>query len=141
MAIKDMKTNLVVDYQESAISTNTTTNFGSIDTADYENGFTFNPIVVNFTDGTYVFTLEESDDDSVFTAVDITCLILDSGNSTGTITITANSSAGSQETIGAFGTKRYLRVSAVSTGVTSGANTQVLTILGPEVVPQEVNPA
>jgi len=68
MAVQDIRSNIKQNIALTVpVTGNGTTNGFAIDTADFELGLMFNVLVSNFTDGSYTFTLEESDD-SAFTS-------------------------------------------------------------------------
>lgn len=122
MANRDISKNLLaaISIDPQTISTNTTTNGDGVDLRDYDAA-----MVVFFsndaiTDGTFALSVEESDDDSTYSAVDSSQII-------GTLT-DMDSDTESIQQVGYIGDKRYIRAVITSTGVSSGG------ILGANVV-------
>ena len=118
----------------AAIASSTTTAGNIIDTNGYE-GLEFIIQSGARTDGTYTPLIEESDasDMSGATAVDDEDLL-------GLEVDAAISAANTVKRIGYVGDKRYVRLSIVSTGVTSGATIGATAILGrPAVRPAPAN--
>ncbi len=124
MAVQDIRSNIKQDVALTvAVTGNGTTNGFSVDTADYELGLMFSVLVNNFTDGSYTFTLEESDD-SAFTSP---VAIVDGDDKLiGTLaglTATAASASGSTlSTIGLISNLQFVRLNVVAAGVTTGAD-------------------
>lgn len=121
MAVKDSRSYMLPELAFSAaISSDTTTNGAIIDTAKYELGLTFNVAAAAWTDGTYTFTLEESDDSGMSGAVDI-----DDSKLIGTeagLTISAAETQGDiLGSIGVFSNLRYVRLKVTSTSTATGA--------------------
>ena len=133
--IKDLK-NLVMQAlgMIAAITTDTVTNGVGIDTSRAISGmFTLSAPI--YSDGTFVFTIEESVDNSVWTP-------LPSSKYIGVIgvddTITAASAAGGEiKALGCFSNSQYIRLVATSTGTTSGATIVSHAILTPELQPSD----
>lgn len=126
MAVKDIRSDILQDLALSAvIGTDTTTNGFIIDTASFELGLMFAPLVSVFTDGVYDFTLEEGLDPGLSDAV-----LIPSDKLIGTLAdlqLTAVTAQGDpMPTIGVFSNKRYVRINVVSTGTTTGASVQVV---------------
>jgi hypothetical protein len=125
MASFDMHNEIfaVIARNTAAISTNTTTAGVIIDTKGYE-GLEFLIQSGARTDGSYLPLIEESDDSGMAGAVavadeDLLGLEVDA-------TIAA---ANTVKRIGYVGHKRYVRLSLVSTGVTTGATLGAVAIL------------
>ncbi|KXG44967.1 hypothetical protein U473_01630 [Tepidibacillus decaturensis] len=76
--------------------------------------------VGTITDGTHTPTIEESDDNVTFTAVDAADLI-------GTLSNLANST---NQRVGYIGTKRYIRVVSTVSGATTGGVYGALVVRG-----------
>lgn len=107
----------------AAITTNTTTNGVEIDTQGYDS-VTFALQSAARTDGTYTPLIQETNTSgSGYTDVADADLI-------GTEAAAAISAANTVTKIGYVGNKRYVRLSIVSTSVTSGATVGALAILG-----------
>lgn len=133
MAISDNKSEQKVNLLHNAvIATNTTTNTASINTADFDMGVMLSMSVTAFTDGTYVLALEDSPDNSVFTAVASIKLI----GTAPTVSAVTSSSAGLISTLGAISTEKWIRGVITSTDTTSGATVNVQSILMGEFNPQ-----
>ena len=135
MSVKDIKSQLQsnVAFIEE-VTSDTTTNGAIIDNADYDLGIMFIVQAVAYTDGTYNFAIEESDDSAMAGATvvptdkiigDITSLEIDAANTSGEL-------LGS---VGVFSNKRYLRMNVVSTGVTTGATISAVVVQSGEIVP------
>lgn len=114
------------------ITTNTTTNGTSIDTAHFDSGYMFFLDAPVYTDGTYVLSLEDSPAGSTWTAVPSNKLIqVDTA-----VEITAATSPGDAlKRLGAFSTDRYVRAVITSTGVTTGARIAVYAVKKSEIRP------
>lgn len=109
---------------KATISSDTTTAGTAFDMSNYDPGYMFFIKATAYTDGTYTLNLQDSPDNSVWTAVATVKLILPEDGSAPALTeVTA---AGDQlQRIGAFSTNRYVRASVVSTSTTSGASIEV----------------
>ncbi len=105
----------------TTIGTNTTTNGASVDLND-TNGFEgleFYVLVAAFTDGDYALTIDESDDDSIFTPTS-------TANMIGESTISAAGTA----RIGYVGKKQFARLVVTSTNVSTGADVTAIAVKG-----------
>lgn len=136
MATFDMHSDVFakVAKNTAAIASSTTTAGNIIDTNGYE-GLEFILQSGAWTDGTYTPLIEESDDAGMSgsNAVDDDDLI-------GLEADAAIGAANTVKRIGYVGDKRYVRLSIVSTGVTSGATIGATAILGrPAVRPAPAN--
>ncbi|MBZ9674546.1 hypothetical protein [Mesorhizobium sp. ES1-1] len=113
-----------VALNTAAITSSTTTNGVILDTQGY-NALTFVLNVGARTDGTYTLAVTHGDDsglsDGATPAAD---------DLVGTAAGTAVAAAQTMKKLGYVGNKRYVRVSVVSTGVTSGATVGATAILG-----------
>lgn len=133
MATKDNKSQQKVNLLHNAvIATDTATNTSSIDTADYDMGVMLSMSVTAFTDGTYVLSLEDSPDNSAWTAVASEKLIGDAPS----VAALTSASAGLIATLGAISTNQYVRGVITSTGTTNGATVNVQSIMKGEYNPQ-----
>lgn len=112
-----------------AIAANGAVNGSSIDTANFGLGVTAVLDVTGRTDGSYLLSLEDSDDDASFAAITSSKLV-------GSVTALSANSSGVLKKIGAFGTRRYVRAVVTASSVTTGA-TRVCAILasGAELEP------
>lgn len=118
----DIRSNLETQMVFNAtISSNTTTAGTIIDTANYDGGIMVSFAASAWTDGTYTPLLEESDDSGMSGAVAVSDDKL-IGTEAAAALSAATSAGGLWKTIGFFSTLRYVRVSIVSTGVTTGAS-------------------
>jgi hypothetical protein len=118
MATKEIKSRVkLVAVDTVTISTNTTTNLNSIDTANFDLGVTFGFYVTAFNAGAFAVSFQESDDDSAWTAVPADYLI-------GVALSLAAATVDEAEIVsnGIISAKRYIRPVVVSTGA-SGTNT------------------
>jgi hypothetical protein len=102
------------------ITTNTTTNGFIIDVKPYNDGIKFVPACVAFTDGTYNFTLEESDASNMSGSDLIDPSEID-GLLSGLTKTAADTLGVILANVAILATKRYVRINVVSTGVTTGA--------------------
>lgn len=108
---------------------NTTVNGSTVDRTDPTGGvdsFTSAMVVVftgTVTDGTWTFTVQDSDDGSSWAAAA-------AGDLQGTSPVVTAPDDNTVYEVGYMGAKRYLRVSVVSTGSTSGAVFGALVVLG-----------
>lgn len=130
---KDISKNLNVAFLiAAAISTNTTTAGAIIDTADLDTGLFVAMALTAFTDGTYTMLIQESDASDMSGATTI-----DSSQLVGSLpALSAVDTAGvNMDKVGILYTKRYVRVSIVSTGVTTGATALVTAVSKAELRP------
>jgi len=126
MAVNDIRSDLKVSNALlAAIVSNTTTAGAIIDTENFENGLMFTPHLSDWTDGTYTLLLEESDDAAMSGAVAIT-----GDKLIGSLpALTAATVEGAVlESVGVISNLRYVQASLVSTGVTTGADAEVIAI-------------
>ena len=122
MSNRDLTTNIVSKVAQFAtISTNTTTNGTGVDTARGVMGVSFIASILTFSAGSFNIVLEDSDDNITFGAIGASQLI----GSPATMTAGDVLGTGTLKKIGAFGTKRYVRPTIVSTGA-SGSNIMVV---------------
>ncbi len=116
----------------AAISTDTATNTFSVDTADFDCGVMLGLASTVYVDGTYVLSLEDSPDNSVWTAV-----AADKVNGSVSVAVITDATAGDViETLGMFSTERYIRGVITSTATTTGATLNVMAIMKGEYNPQ-----
>lgn len=134
MPIKDIRSNLQPKLAFLAIiNSDTTTNGAIIDTADFDGGIVFNFLCTVYGAGTYTPVIEESDDSGMSGANDVADANL-IGTEAGAAISAATTSGANLNSIGIFGTKRYVRVKIAS--VSSSTTTIVATFNGvPEVMP------
>lgn len=130
MASFDLKSNIsnLNAFTPATINSDTTTAGVEIDTLGYES-LTFLNRASSYTDGTYTPLIEESDTSSSgYAAVADNDLI-------GTEADAALSAAGVSR-IGYVGTKRYVKLSFVSTSTSTGATLDSVAVLGsPKTAP------
>jgi len=118
---------------KATISTDTATNGSTFDMSDYDDGYMFFIKCTSRTDGTYALSLEDSPDNSTWTAVPTTKLINPDGDAPAILAATA---AGEQlKRLGAFSTDRYVRAVVTSTLVTTWAAIEVYLVKKPELKP------
>ena len=124
MATYDQKTLLkpVKALNIAVINSNATTAGNSIDLIGFE-ACTFVVELGARTDGTFLPLVQDSDDNSSFADVIDQFLI-------GTEAEAQINTANTIKTIGYVGKKRYVKLSLVSTSVTSGATASATAILG-----------
>jgi len=135
MSVRDIRSNLEGQLAFNAtVATDTTTAGTIIDTADYDGGVKFDLIATAYTDGTYTPLLEESDDSGMSgaTAVPDAKII---GTEAGAAISAATATTDVLNSIGVFANKRYIRLSIVSTGTTTGATIVSVAQKQPEVTP------
>ena len=114
----------------AAISTNTTSAGNIIDTQGYNTG-SFIMFSGTITDGTYTPLIEAGDDSGLSDAVAITDTYLlpsGSGQEASLAFVAADDNV--VKKIGYITQKRYVRLSFVSTGVTTGGTLGALSVLG-----------
>lgn len=119
--------------EPQVIGSNTTTTGAIIDTADFDLGLCFAVLVTARTDGTFTLKIEDGDDAALADAADVATAQLVYG---ALPAISAGASEGdimAKEAV--HSTKRYVRPSIVSTGVTTGATVQVVAIKWAELLP------
>lgn len=135
MAIKEQATNQIVinALAPQVIGSSTTTAGAIIDCQKYDLGIYFAMMIYSRTDGTFTLKLEHGDNSGLSDAADVPA----ANRVYGTLpALAANIAAGAAlAKEGVFGTKRYLRASIVSTGVTTGASAAVFAIVNPELGP------
>lgn len=125
MASRDLKNNISVKnaFNIASITTNTTTSGVEVDTQGYES-VTYECMTGARTDGTITPLLQESDVSGSYSGSvadeDLVGLEADAALST----------AHSRSRFGYIGTKRYQKLSFVSTGVTTGLTAGASVILG-----------
>ncbi len=136
MPVRDIRNNLEPKLvQLDTITSNTTTDGSSIDTAEFDGGIVFNYVCTAFSAGTFTPFLEESATGSFGgeeTAIaDANLQGTEAGGA-----ITAVTAEGDVLTsIGIVGTLRYVRSAIVSSGA-SGTNTFAVTVQGvPNIQP------
>ncbi len=132
MAVRGMlNKHAIRNVLTATINANTTTPGAIIDTADFDPGVGFAFAATAFTDGTYTLLLEESDDPGMAGAVTLTekRLDLDDG------AVAAAVGAADYDRIEVISNLRFVRASVVSTGVTTGADLNVLFVGGKEISP------
>lgn len=108
------------------------TNAGAIfDSADFDGGVSFGCLITAYTDGAHAIIIHEGDDSGLSDAalVGATKLI---GALPSYSAIHAN--GGVVQMVGVHSTKRYLRASIVSTGVTTGAVGSIFALKSGEVL-------
>lgn len=93
---------------------NTTIDGDVIDRADTNAGVTFAIVAGTVTDGTWTFSIRESDDNVTYTDASLT-----SSEQGGSVLISTDDDK--VEEIGYKGNKRYVRLRCVSSGATTGA--------------------
>ena len=114
-----------VALNPQAISTNTTTAGAIIDTSGYES-IEFLTYTKAVTDGTYTVKLEEGDDAALSDAA-----VIASDYVLGTLPALVAADDNAVARVGCLPTKRYVRLSLVSTGVTTGVDIAgALAVLG-----------
>jgi len=125
MASRDLKNDIKIAnaLNITSITTNTTTAGVEIDTQGYES-VTFEIITGARTDGTVTPLIQETDTSGSYSGS------VDDDNLIGLETEAAISVAHSRSRVGYIGTKRYVKLSLVSTSVTTGLTAGASVILG-----------
>ena len=125
MSSIDQKNNITAEnaLNIQAITTNTTIAGIEIDTQGFES-LTFVIRTGARTDGTVTPFIQETDTSGSYSGS------VDDNDLIGTEASAALSTAHSRSSIGYVGKKRYVKLSLISTGVTSGLTAEALAILG-----------
>lgn len=118
---------------EAEIVSNTTTEGAIFDTADYDAGVYFAIAATTWVDGAYALKIEDGDDSGLSDAADVAADQLVYGTLPSIGAAIADGAAYERE--GVIGTKRYVRASVVSTGVTTGAFLSVICLKDAELIP------
>ncbi len=121
MSVMDIRSELLPQFAfDNDFTGNTSATGAAIDVADFDGGFVFSLFTIDYTDGTYTPAIEEADDSGFSSPTEV-----EAGRLIGTPAdeaISATQSTGDTLTsIGAFGTKRFVRLKITSTIVTTGA--------------------
>ncbi|MDH3325166.1 MAG: hypothetical protein OEM38_00450 [Gammaproteobacteria bacterium] len=113
------------------INSNTTTVGAIIDTHGY-GSIEFIAIAGTITDGAYAFKIEDGDDSGLSDAADVSATLL-----LGALTGFALTDDNTAKRVGCISKKRYVRLSVVSTAVTTGVNMfSAVAVLGhPDTAP------
>lgn len=136
MATRDMRSDIQVRLVfEAAITSDTTTDATAVDTADFDMGVTFAMMASDFTDGEYQLQFEDSPDNITFAPVAAEKIIGPNDPVIALTDATAIDGTERLKTVGVFSTDRYVKAQIVSTGVTTGADIEVMAILGGEQNP------
>jgi len=132
MPVKDQVTGQEVNLADVAtIASNTTTVGEIIDTANFDMGVYFSLFCTAYTDGTYTLTIEEGDDAALADATTVSSDQLI--GSLASVSAATTHGTGVLPSTGVHSTKRYVRPSIVSTGVTTGATVGIVCVKGKEV--------
>lgn len=119
MTTRDLKSNIDVQTSLGPNDYTATTNGSSADLRGFESAVVAF-VVGTVTDGTHTPSVEESDDDSTFTAVAAADLL-------GTL---ANFASSTNQRVGYRGAKRYVRAKLTVSGATTGAEAAAVVIRG-----------
>lgn len=135
MSTRDLTTNIELEVLMNVeINVNGAFSSQSVDISDSDGGFTFFAGLPTVTDGTYVITLQDSPDNSVWTDVPVAKLNDPIGN--GDIILLSQITVGdTPQRLGAFGTEKWIRARINASGVTLGAFMLVYVIKKPELRP------
>jgi hypothetical protein len=135
MPVKEQATKQVAinALEPQAISSDTTTTGAIIDTKDYDGGLYFAMFAYAYTDGTYTMKIEHGDDSGLSDAADVDSAMLVYGTLPALTAALAEGGVLAKE--GVHSTKRYVRVSIVSTSTTTGASLAVVAVAGAEEMP------
>jgi len=136
MPTKDIRSNLESQVaQRDTITTNTTTDGASIDTSDFDGGGVFNFSCTGFSAGTFTPLLEESATGAFAgeeTAIADANMI---GTEAGAALTAVTAEGGFINSIGIFGTLKFVRSTIVSTGASGNNLIEVTFTASPEVRP------
>ena len=126
-------------FNAEITSDTTTVSTAIIDTADYDMGIFFSCGIVDFTDGEYELVIQESDDPAMSGQNLVAAANLLPTIKAGVLpTLDALNVLGAQlSEFGIVGTKRFVRLSVISTGTTSGARVIATAIQKGEYNPQD----
>jgi hypothetical protein len=143
MATRDITTSIrnEIALNVAAITSNTTTNGNIIPVADFESGVNFTIFSGDYTDGTYDVLVEHGNDSGLSDAAavaDTELLGEDPASSTAPEAQAQISAANKIKKIGYVGAKAFVRISIVSTSVTTGATLGAIVEKKPEIMPAEV---
>ncbi len=131
MPVRDQVTNQAVEVAgiNLALDDNETNAGSIIDTADYDMGVYFIPLLTAWVDGTHTVLIEEGDDSGLSYATTVCSeSLIGSLPALGAAAV----NGGNVQCVGVFSTKRYVRASFVSAGVTTGATGTFLAVKGAE---------
>ena len=143
MATRDLTRNLKneIALNVQAISSDTTTVGNNIDVADFESGVNFTIFSGVYTDGTYDVLVEHGDDSGLSDAApvpDNQLLGQDPTSSTAPELQAQIGAANEIKKIGYVGAKAFVRISIVSTVVTTGGTIGAIVEKKPEIMPAEI---
>lgn len=133
MPIKEhvTKQQMLLALATVTIGSNTTTVGEIFDSANFDMGIYFAMIIGDFTDGVYTLKLEHGDDSGLSDAADVPSNMLVYG--TLPVLSAAIVAGAGIPREGIHSTKRYVRASIVSTGVTTGAAGTLLIVKDAEI--------
>lgn len=140
MSTKEITTiiNRVLAFNPAIINSNTTTNGNIIDTADFDGGINFTLNCGLRTDGVFTPKIEESDSSIFATSnevIDDMLVKQDFSSNVTPETQAVLNTNNSVSKIGVVGSKRYVRLSIVSTIVTTGATLSAICERKAELAP------
>lgn len=142
MAYKDNHNSIYprVALNTQAISTNTTTNGNWIDTATY-GSLEFILQSGTITDGTYTPLIQDADESDYSDAAAVADdYLLPAGGGAEAAADFVAADDNTNKRLGYIGGKRYVRLSIVSTGVTTGGTLSAIALLGhPQEAPTDNN--
>ncbi len=130
MPTNDIRSNLREEIVLRRNIPSNATHIGIVqDTAKFDMGVMFTPMIAPFTQGTYTFSLFEDDDISFSSPT-----LVPDENLIGTPpTITSQTMQGEvMATFGVFGTKRFLRIQVVATGVAGDNQMTIISTMAGE---------
>ena len=124
----DIRSDLLSNVALTAVvSGNGATAGAIIDTFNFDLGLMLQFAATAYTDGTYVFSIEEGDDSALSDASAVVAAQI-IGDLTAISPTAAAVNGDKVQTIGLFGTKRYIRVTVTASVVTTGAAIVVLVV-------------
>jgi hypothetical protein len=143
MATKEITTSLrnELALNVAAISSDTTTVGNIIAAADFDHGVNFTIFSGAYTDGTYDVLVEHGDDATLSDAAavpDTQLIGQDPTSSTAPEAQVQITGANQIKKIGYVGARAFVRISIVSTSVTTGATLGAIVEKKPEIMPAEV---
>ena len=136
MSVLDIVNNIKITYLDSVLVSSNGTQFSNpINITNYDGGFFLVAIINDFTGGSSILTLQESDE-SGSGFVDVPANKLIDPNGTGEIVLNgATPPLEPLAKLGGFSTKRFIRFKIVSTGIVGNNVYEIIATRNPEIKP------
>ena len=137
MSVKDIASNLeVIKIEDFAVSANgQLVSTVALDMADFEEGLVVAGNCTSYTDGDHVIGFQESSDDGASDPYADIAAEKIIGSDAGRTVDAVTADGDSEKKAGCFSTKRYIKITIDSTGVTTGAAITVNAIRKGELLP------